>query len=109
MTQAVVNPQPANEPRPPSLVRRGAGITGDHVLHGLAVFSAVLVLLMVAALVVMLVRGAVPSIKQFGVEHNADEIGLAAAGVVGGAVAVHAGVTAIKRLTSKSSETDSNA
>jgi len=43
------------------------------------------------------------NIKQFGVEHNADEIGFAAAGVVGGLVAAHAGATAIKRLTGKSS------
>jgi hydrogenase small subunit len=41
------------------------------------------------------------TIKQFGVESNADQVGIAAAGVVGGAVAVHAGVTAIKRITTK--------
>lgn len=41
------------------------------------------------------------TIKQFGIESNADEVGLAAAAVVGGAVAAHAGVTAIKRITSK--------
>ena len=40
-------------------------------------------------------------IQQFGIEHNADEVGLAAAAVVGGAVAAHAGVTAVKRLTTK--------
>lgn len=38
------------------------------------------------------------TIKQFGIEQNADEIGMAAAGVVGLAVAAHAAVTAAKRL-----------
>ena len=41
-------------------------------------------------------------IKPFGVEANADDIGLAAAGVVGGAVAVHAVASAVKRLRSGS-------
>jgi len=39
-------------------------------------------------------------IKPFGVEANADDIGAAAAGVVGGAVAVHAVASAVKRLRS---------
>ncbi|MDA9408782.1 hydrogenase small subunit [Bradyrhizobium sp. CCBAU 45384] len=39
------------------------------------------------------------TIKQFGIEENADEIGMAAAGVVGLTVAAHAAVTALNRLT----------
>ena len=41
------------------------------------------------------------NIKQFGIEKNADQIGLVAAGAVGAAVAAHAAVTAVKRLASK--------
>jgi hydrogenase small subunit len=40
-------------------------------------------------------------INAFGVEANADEIGLVATGAVGAAIAVHAGVTAVRRLTTK--------
>jgi hydrogenase small subunit len=39
----------------------------------------------------------VTDLKQFGVEANADKVGIAATAVVGGAVAVHAALTAIKR------------
>ncbi|HQN51996.1 MAG TPA: hypothetical protein PK913_13150, partial [Phenylobacterium sp.] len=39
----------------------------------------------------------VTDIKQFGVEANADKIGMTAAGVVGAAVAAHAAVSAIKQ------------
>lgn len=49
------------------------------------------------------------NIKQFGIEHNADEVGLAAVGVVGAGVAAHAAVTAIKRIATKPSDTDRNA
>jgi hydrogenase small subunit len=49
------------------------------------------------------------NIKQFGIEHNADEVGLAAVGVVGAGVAAHAAVTAIKRVVTKPSDTDRNA
>ena len=45
------------------------------------------------------------NIKQFGVEENADKIGAVAAGVVGAAIVAHAAVSAIKRASSKSSET----
>ena len=48
-------------------------------------------------------------IKQFGVEKNADEIGLAVAGVVGGAVAAHAAVTAVKRVVKKSDKNEPSA
>ncbi|MFO1147540.1 MAG: hydrogenase small subunit [Alsobacter sp.] len=41
------------------------------------------------------------TIKQFGVEKNADQIGLVAAGVVGAAVATHAAVSAVKRAVHK--------
>jgi hydrogenase small subunit len=41
------------------------------------------------------------NVRQFGIEANADQIGGIAAGVVGTAVAVHAGVTVVKRLTTK--------
>ncbi|MGY3033662.1 NiFe hydrogenase small subunit HydA [Bradyrhizobium sp. USDA 4354] len=41
------------------------------------------------------------TIKQFGIEENADQIGMAAASVVGLTVAAHAAVTAVKRLTHK--------
>jgi len=40
-------------------------------------------------------------IHQFGIESNADEVGMTAAGIVGGAVAVHAAVSAIKRTQQK--------
>ena len=41
------------------------------------------------------------NVKQFGVEANADTVGLAAAGTVGAAVAVHAAVSALKRASQK--------
>ncbi len=41
------------------------------------------------------------AIQQFGIEKNADQIGMAAAGAVGLTVAAHAAVTAVKRLTRK--------
>jgi hydrogenase small subunit len=41
-------------------------------------------------------------INAFGVEHNADQIGLAAVGLVGVGIAVHAGATAVHRLTTRS-------
>ena len=41
------------------------------------------------------------TIRQFGVEATADQIGLLAAGAVIGGVAVHTAATAVKRLTSK--------
>lgn len=43
-------------------------------------------------------------VNGFGVEADADEIGTKAAAIVGGAVAVHAGVSAVKRITQKGSE-----
>lgn len=44
------------------------------------------------------------NIRQFGVEANADQVGMAAAGVVGGAVAVHAAISALKRAQKKTQE-----
>ena len=44
------------------------------------------------------------NIKQFGIEANADKIGGTAAGVVGGAVAVHAAISALKRAQKKTEE-----
>ena len=44
----------------------------------------------------------VTDIQQFGVESNADKVGLAAAGVVGAAVAAHAAASVIKKVTQKS-------
>ena len=44
------------------------------------------------------------NIKQFGIESNADQVGLAATGLVGGAVAVHAAVSALKRAQKKTDE-----
>jgi hydrogenase small subunit len=41
------------------------------------------------------------NITHFGVEKNADEVGFAAAGTVGVAIAAHAAVTAVKRVTTK--------
>ena len=43
----------------------------------------------------------VTDLTQFGVEANADKVGIAAAGVVGGAVAVHAAVSALKAAQKK--------
>jgi hydrogenase small subunit len=43
------------------------------------------------------------NIKQFGVEQNADRIGVAAAVVVGAAVVAHAAASAIKRARQKTS------
>lgn len=45
------------------------------------------------------------NVKAFGVEANADRIGLTAAGGVGGAVAVHAAISALKRAQKKSQTT----
>ena len=44
------------------------------------------------------------SINQFGIEANADQVGLAATGVVGSAIAVHAAVSALKRAQKKTQE-----
>lgn len=41
------------------------------------------------------------TIHQFGIEQNADQIGLAAAGLVGASIAAHAGVSALKRAMTK--------
>lgn len=41
----------------------------------------------------------VTDIKQFGIESTADKIGLAAAAALGGAMAAHAGATAVNRFT----------
>ena len=49
------------------------------------------------------------TINQFGIEANADGVGLTAAGIVGVAVAAHAGVTAVKRVTTKRADADTNA
>ena len=46
----------------------------------------------------------VTDIKQFGVESNADQVGGAALGVVGAAVAAHAAVSAIKQSRTKQSD-----
>jgi hydrogenase small subunit len=43
----------------------------------------------------------VTDLTQFGVEANADKVGMAAAGVVGGAVAIHAAVSALKAAQKK--------
>ena len=40
------------------------------------------------------------NIKQFGIERNADQIGMAAAGVVGAGIAAHAALSAVKRARS---------
>ena len=50
----------------------------------------------------------VTDIKQFGVESNADKVGLAAATLVGGAVAAHAAVSVLKQASSKSGDAKSN-
>ena len=44
------------------------------------------------------------TIKQFGIEATADQIGMGAAGVVGGAVAVHAAISALKRAQKKTQD-----
>ncbi|RMG33175.1 MAG: uptake hydrogenase small subunit, partial [Gammaproteobacteria bacterium] len=44
------------------------------------------------------------NIHQFGIEANADEVGMGAAGIVGGAVAAHAAVSALKRSQHKGDE-----
>jgi hydrogenase small subunit len=41
----------------------------------------------------------VTDVKQFGIESTADKIGLAAAAALGGAMAAHAGATAVNRFT----------
>jgi hydrogenase small subunit len=43
----------------------------------------------------------VTNTHQFGVEANADKVGLATAGIVGAAAASHAAVTAIKNAQKK--------
>ncbi|MGB0683811.1 MAG: hydrogenase small subunit [Magnetovibrionaceae bacterium] len=48
----------------------------------------------------------VTKINTFGVEGNADEVGMAAAGVVGTAIAAHAGISAVKRALDKSGSSD---
>jgi hydrogenase small subunit len=45
------------------------------------------------------------TIHQFGIEANADKIGIAASVAVGGAMAVHAAVTAVGRLRAKPNDT----
>ena len=47
----------------------------------------------------------VTDLTQFGVEANADKVGMAAAGVVGGAAAIHAAVTALKAAQNKAQKT----
>jgi hydrogenase small subunit len=49
------------------------------------------------------------NIKPFGIEANADKIGMGAAAVVGTAVAAHAAVTAVKRVTTKRHDADTQA
>ncbi len=46
------------------------------------------------------------NIPQFGIEKNADEIGTAVAGGVGAAIAAHAAVSAIKRMTTSDDKTE---
>ncbi|AUX78771.1 hydrogenase small subunit [Sinorhizobium fredii] len=46
------------------------------------------------------------NVEQFGIEANADKIGLTAAGVVGGAITAHAAATVIKRVTTKREKTE---
>ncbi|HBZ44098.1 MAG TPA: uptake hydrogenase small subunit, partial [Maritimibacter sp.] len=43
----------------------------------------------------------VTDLTQFGIEKNADQVGLAAAGVVGAGVAAHAAVSALKAAQNK--------
>ncbi|MFL9829209.1 uptake hydrogenase small subunit, partial [Rhodoplanes sp. SY1] len=43
------------------------------------------------------------NISAFGVEANADQIGMVAAGTVAAGLAVHAGVTAVRKLTGRDS------
>ena len=47
------------------------------------------------------------NIGQFGIEENADQVGKTAAGVVGAAIAVHAGASAVKRIAGGSGDKDS--
>ena len=47
-------------------------------------------------------------INAFGVEANADRIGLAAAGTVGAAIAAHAAVSAIKRASNGKAHTSTH-
>ncbi|GAB3448721.1 hydrogenase small subunit [Insolitispirillum peregrinum] len=46
----------------------------------------------------------VSGIKQFGIEKNADQVGIAAASVVGGAIAAHAAASVVKRITQSPEE-----
>jgi hydrogenase small subunit len=46
----------------------------------------------------------VTGIKQFGIEENADKVGLGAAAVVGGAIAAHAAASVVKRITQSPEE-----
>ena len=49
------------------------------------------------------------TIREFGVEANADKVGLVAAGVVGAGLAAHAAVTAIRRAADRTkTEADSS-
>ncbi|QND62264.1 hydrogenase small subunit [Mesorhizobium huakuii] len=48
------------------------------------------------------------NLHQFGVEANADKVGMTAAGIVGGAIAAHAAVTAFKRVTTKREKADAS-
>ncbi len=50
----------------------------------------------------------VTDLTQFGVEANADKVGLVAAGVVGGGVAVHAAVSALKQAQKKTQTTETS-
>ena len=43
-------------------------------------------------------------LTQFGVEANADRVGVAAAGVVGGGVAIHAAISALKSAQKKTQD-----
>jgi len=50
----------------------------------------------------------VTDLTQFGVEKNADQLGMAAAGVVGGSVALHAAVSALKAAQNKAQSKNVN-
>jgi hydrogenase small subunit len=48
------------------------------------------------------------TIKQFGVEANADKIGQTAAVVVGGAIVAHAGVTVVRNMARRKDDKPGN-
>ena len=50
----------------------------------------------------------VTDIKQFGIESNADKVGVAAAATVGTAVAAHAALSLVKRAQQKGTQSDEN-